>query len=307
MTKDLFNNENNEYTNFTIFQDEAGCKVSNFFYHGYLFVNNEFGKEILDKIIEAKKPNSINSEITFKDINKNDFRVRIVKKWLFLVDQWLKDGKIRFYVFGIDKNNIKNFWDNEWSFEKNLYLKSFGIGLNSSIGWFKADKKLNKPLRISHIYYEYGDYNDERKEKIGWLKSLSGYENSRHIYSNPKNQKMDNDKYCELSNLIQLTDILLGITKYSFIEENHIGRQECINDFIDIVERFNDSKTAYRENSSYYKKYALQFFPSKNNLTKKEFLENSLETFIKKGDFYCNRKTYRQKLCEEKNQRLFLL
>jgi hypothetical protein len=307
MTRDLFDNENNEYHNFTIFQDEAGCKDSNFFYHGYLFVNNEFGREILDEVINAKGLKSKDSEITFKEIYKSDYRVRIVKKWLDLVDNWLKEGKIRFYVFGVDKNNLKNFWDNNWNFEKNIYLRFFEIGLNSSIKWFGNDTNLNKPIKISHIYYEHGDYDDERKNKIKWLKNLSGYKNSRYIYSNPKNQKIDDEKFCDLSNLIQLTDILLGITKYSFIQinENHLGKKECIDGFIDVIERFNNNKSAYRINSSYYKKYALQFFPTKNNLTKDEYLSNDINTLLERGNFYCDRKTHRQISAEKVNLKLF--
>ncbi|MCK4520509.1 hypothetical protein KAT95_01405 [Candidatus Parcubacteria bacterium] len=304
--KDLFGNISSEYENFTLFQDEAGCKDSNFFYHGYLLVNNKFGRKILDDILKAKGKNSKDSEITFKQIRKDDYRVRIVVRWLKLADEWLQNGKIRFYVLGVNKNNLKNFWDNSWRFEKNVYLRFFEIGLNSLLGWFRNDPKLYRPLRVTHIFYEHGNYNDERKNKVRWLESLSGYKNSESVHSNPKKQRIENEKLYEMSNLIQFTDVLLGVTKYSFIKINdiHIGKQKCIDNFLDVIERFNNKK-AYNTKSRYYKRYALQFFPTKSNITKKEFLSNDIESVKKRGGFYSDRPTYRQQLELDKNLKLF--
>lgn len=305
--RDLFGNIISHQETFTLFQDEAGCKDTNFFYLGFLLVNNKFGREILNKIVEAKGEKSRESEITFKEIRKDDYRVRIATQWLQLADKWLQEAKIRFFVLGVNKNNLKNFWDNSWSFEKNIYLRFFEIGINSLIGWFSNDSRFNRKLKISHIFYEYGNYNDERKNKIKWMSRLSNCEICKPVYSNPKKQKTIDEKLAEFSNLLQLTDVLLGVTKYSFIRinENNVGKQKCVDKFIDIVERFNDEKKAYRKNSRYYKKYMLQFFPAKNDITKKEFLDNSWESIMKRGGFYCNRPTYRQQLVENKNLKLF--
>jgi hypothetical protein len=302
MEQDLFGNISKSFEEFTLFQDEAGCKESNFFYHGFLLVNNKYGKMILQEIINAKGEKSRDSEITFKEIRKEDYRVRIATKWLELADKWLREGKIRFYVLGINKSNLKNFWSNSWSFEKNVYLRFFEIGINGLTSWFSKDPKLIKPLKITHIFYEYGNYNDERKNKIKWLKSLEGYKHCEAIYSNPKKQRGKDNKLCDFSNLIQFTDILLGVTKYSFIPINneHIGKQKCIDKFVDIIERFNDKEKAYRTNSRYYKRYALQFFPTVSNITEKEFLSDKIEDIIKRGEFYCDRPTYRQQLTNEK-------
>jgi len=304
--KDLFGNVSSEYDNFTLFQDEAGCENSNFFYHGYLLVNNKFGRKILDDISEVRGKNSKDSEITFKEIKKNDYRVRIAIGWLKLADEWLRNGKIRFYVLGVNKNNLENFWDNSWRFEKNIYLRFFEIGLNSLLGWFKNDPRLYRQLQVTHIFYEYGNYNDERKNKIRWLESLSGYKNSEPLYSNPKKQRVENEKLYEMSNLIQFTDVLLGVTKYSFIKinERHVGKQKCIDKFVDIVERFNNKK-AYNIKSHYYKRYALQFFPTKSSITKEEFLSDDIENVRKRGGFYFDRPTYRQQLVRKQNLKLF--
>lgn len=302
----LFGNISNNYDDFTLFQDEAGCKESNFFYHGYLLVNNKFGREILDELSKIKGKNSKDSEITFKEIKKDDYRVPIATNWLKTADRWLQEGKIRFYILGVNKNNLKNFWQNSWRFEKNVYLKFFEIGLNSLLGWFKIDPKLYKQLRVTDIFYEHGNYDDERKDKIKWLESLSGYKHSESIHSNPKKQRAINEKLYPMSNLIQFTDVLLGVAKYSFIKINeaHIGKQKCIDNFIDIIERFNN-KSAYNPNSRYYKRYALQFFPIQSDITKKEFLGKDMESIRKRDGFYNNRPTYRQKVAQNQNLKLF--
>jgi hypothetical protein len=302
--EDLFGDITSDYDNFTLFQDEAGCE-SNFFYHGYLLVDNRFGRRILDDILSAKGEKSKYSDITFKEIKKDDYRVRIVTKWLELVDEWLKSGKIRFFVLGVDKNNLKNLWDNSWSFEKNIYLRFFEIGLNSLIGWFKNDPGLCKPIQISHIFYEHGNYDDERKNKIEWLESLQSCEIYEPVYSNPKIQLLKDKRLCEMSNLIQLTDVLLGITTHSFVKINdrHVGKQKCVEAFIDVVERFNN-KRAYNTKSRYYKRYALQFFPSQSSITKSEFLSCDVESVKKRGGFYFERPTYRQKIKLERNLKL---
>jgi len=304
--KDLFGNVSSAYESFTLFQDEAECKESNFFYHGFLLVKNQCGREILNEIIKAKGDKSKDSDISFKDIGKEDYKSRIAIKWLKFADSWLREGKIRFYVLGVNKNNLKNFWDNSWSFEKNIYLRFFEIGINSLLVWFNKDPGLQKPLKITHIFYEYGNYNDERKSKIRWLKNIGGYKKAEPIYSDPRKQKSKNPKLYEMSNLVQLTDILLGVTKYSFIKVNpkHTGRQQCIDCFINVIERFNNKNNAYRTNSSYYKRYALQFFPTESYINKEEFLSKKIEDIIKRGTFYCDRPTYRQQLEMEKQLKL---
>lgn len=304
--RDFFGNITSDFDNYTLFQDEAGCEDSNFFYHGYLLVDNRFGRDILNEIFRIKGPKSKDSEITFKEIRKEDYRVPIATKWLELADKLLQEGKIRFYVLGVNKNNLKDFWDNSWNFNKNLYLKSFEIGLNSLSRWFKNDPKLVKPIQISHIFYEYGPYSDERKGKIKWLESLTGYKNAEDVYSDPKIQLSKKPELREMSEFIQLTDILLGVTKYSFIKLNpsHTGKQKCVDFFIDIIERFN-SKNAYNTKSRYYKRFALGFFPTESNITKEEFLSEDFENIIKKGTFYNNRPTYRQQMVRDKNLTLF--
>jgi len=309
---DLFENAQNDYKNFTVFQDEAGCeKESEFFYHGFLFVDNEFGKQILNKLIEVKiNYNERYKDISFKEIKYIDNRAKIVLEWLYLVRDWLISGKIRFYALGINKNNLGNFWNNDWNFKKNIYLKFFEIGLKSSIGWFKNDKSLKKPLKISHLLYEFGNYNDERRDKIIWLEftSLWGILDTQKaipLFSNEKREIKKNKDFSEYSNLIQLTDVLLGVCKYSFVRINpkHNGRQKCIDSFIDVIEKFNNEKSAYNwRQNEFYKKYCFNFFP-RNKINMNNFLSKDF-VYLIKNTFYCDRKTFRYQQGEKMQKKL---
>jgi len=206
MADDLFSKNQKYYNEFTVFQDEAGCKVSNYFYHGFLFVDNRFGREILDSLINIKKDkNHRYTEIHFSDIkagcNKEyGYKTKIALEWLNLARKWLLNRKIKFYVLGINKNNLGNFWSNNWRYEKNIYLRFFELGLKASIRWFEMDKRLSKPLRVSHLFYEYGKYSDERKNKVIWLSKFNfstvlTKKNIRLIFSNEKIQQKQNSEF----------------------------------------------------------------------------------------------------------------
>ena len=279
--KDLFGCFQNEYQNFTVFQDEAGCKDSNFFYHGFLFIDNQFGKNILNKLIEIKKINKKRYiEISFKKIRagsnkKEGYKAKIALEWLNLARQWLISKKIRFYLLGINKNNLGNFWNNIWRYDKNIYLRFFKMGLKGSIKWFGNDKELIKPLFISHLFYEYGNYIDERRNIIKWLskdffRELLNHHNAQTIFSDEKKQELLDSRLSDFSNLAQLNDLLLGVCKYSFIKLNpkHKGRLECINNFSDIIERFNNKEKAFDIYSEFYKVFCINFFP-RNKINKR--------------------------------------
>ena len=311
---DLFFQDQRDYNEFTVFQDEAGCKVSNYFYHGFLFVDNRFGGEILNSLIDIKKgENQRYTEIHFANIkvscNKEyGYKTRIALKWLSLASDWLINGKMRFYILGINKNNLGNFWNNNWRYEKNIYLRFFELGLKASISWFRNDKKLVKPLKVSHLFYEHGKYNDDRKNKVIWLSkfnfgNLLTNQNILPIFSNEEKQQEQNSLLAKFSNLDQLTDLVLGVAKYSFININpkHIGKQECIDSFIDVIERFNNRKIAFNPNDRFYKNFCISFFP-KNKINKKDFLEKTTDYYIKAIDnFYPDRFTYRQQLAKDQN------
>lgn len=306
---DLFGKERGESREYTIFQDESWCEQSNFFYHGFLFVRNKTGREILDEIIKIKADNGRRwHDISFKDIKnaaantEEGKKTLIARKWLCLADAEMQKRNIKFYLFGVDRNNIKNFW--EGGFDKKIYLKFFEIGLRASVAWFMKDDREIENLKISHLYCEYGNYNDERVRKVKWIKDtdfrakysevLPNQENVSALYSNEQRSGLD------ISNLLQFTDILLGSCRCAFIKipDTKKGKQQCVDDFIDIVERFNNERSVYRRASRYFKNFCITFFPKKSDLTKKEFLEKSWEYFKQTG-FYFKRPTHRQSLSEK--------
>jgi len=315
--KNLFGKEQPKFRKYTVFQDEAGCRKSNFFYHGFLFVRNKTGRKILNEIIEIKEKNNRRwRDISFKDITgvtadtEEGKKTNIVRSWLNLARNEIQKGNLKFYLFGANKDNLKNFWE-KWSYEKSIYLRYFELGLKSSVRWFGKDKREIKTLMVSHLYYDRGDYEDERKEKASWLSYEFSKINLPEVLPNPRNiSPLDSDEKCsnnELSNLIQLADVLLGVCKYSFIKiaKSHIGKQQCVSDFLDIVQRFNNKKNAYRISSKYFKNFCLNFFPTKSDLTKEEFLEKELTYFQSAGEFYCDRPTWQEQLAKEKYLKLF--
>lgn len=305
--KDLFGQEIEEMS-YILFHDESDCKKSNFLYHGFLFAKNNSVREILDKLIEQKKNNSCEGrEIHFSKLNQHSRspygrKTKVALEWLNLGRKSLEDDKIKFYCFGVDKNNVKNFWLNPDNFEKNVYLRFFEIGLKSAIRWFNLDK-------ISLTLLDEGKHDAGRQIRIKWL-NQEFFENHLSHEIECTSIKLissnEQESRSQFSNLLQLNDIFIGTTRSCFVElgKNQKGQKECVDNFIDVVRRFNNSKSAYRKGSKYYKKFCIQFFPSRSNLTKDEFLSIDIGNLLKKGHFYCDRLTYNQQVTERKQLKL---
>jgi translation initiation factor 2 beta subunit (eIF-2beta)/eIF-5 len=226
----------------------------------------------------------------------------VALEWLNFSRECLEKDDIKFYCFGVNKNNVKNFWANPNDYEKNVYLRFFEVGLKSAIRWFNLEK-------ITYSFLDNGRCDEDRQERVRWLNF--DFFNSKLFHEiDPNNIKLldsdENKSKSEFSNFIQLSDVLLGVVRSSFcrLGINQKGQKECVENFIDIIERFNDKKKAYNNCSRYWKKFCIQFFPSPNNLTKEEFLSDKIEDLLKRGNFYCDRKTYRQQIAEEKNLKL---
>lgn len=314
--KNLFNQKGDRYSNYVIFQDEAGCGKTDFYYHGFLFVRNEsnIGTEILNNLIEIKQEeNRRMRDISFKEIdnkaadNPQGRKTNIVLKWMDISRQAFFNNHIKFYCFGVNKSNLSNFWSD---YDKGVYLKSFEIGLKSAIGWFGAEKNIG-PINITHFIYEKGPHNIDREDKVKWM----NYEFAQDEFQNNKlpNQNkvlglFSDEKHSNkrISNFLQLTDILLGICKYSFIKNPGEGREQCIDrSFGGVVKDFTYNEKIYHTNHNYYKKLGIGFFPKNSGLTEDEFLQQDLEYFKKSRDsFYNFRKTGDVKLGEEKQIKL---
>lgn len=308
--EDLFGSEIDQTSKYVLFHDESDCKKTNFLYHGFLFIRNKNGREILEKIKEIKNSHiKEKKEIHFERLNQHSgspygAKTKVALEWLDNTKGWLGKGSVLFYCFGVDKNNLKNFWTKPNSYEKNVYLRFFEMGMKAAIRWFNLDN-------ITHTFLDSGKYDKDRQKRVCWLNS--NFFNSRLSHEvSPKNTRpLDSDENksnSEFSNFIQLCDVLLGVVRSSFCElsDNQKGQKECVDNFIDVIERFNNKRKAYNNHSRYWKKFCIQFFPSSNNLTKKEFLSGDIDTIIKKGKlFYCDRKTYRGKIAEKSQTKLF--
>ncbi|MFW6027060.1 MAG: hypothetical protein ACOCRX_12055 [Candidatus Woesearchaeota archaeon] len=317
--KDLFGNKNDLKNNYICFHDESKCEKSNYLYHGFLFVRSSSTEQILKTLIDIKETYyKREKEIHFtkfrnRSTAKYGQKTKVGKEWLKKAKEWLVDAKIRFYLFGINTNNIKDFWENKNSYEHNIYVRFFEIGLKSAIGWFsKFDNKYNKKFYIEHLYFDpNSEFNQERKEKVRWLSYELKNEKSFSNLNKYNVQKLDSDEKVsenKLSNLIQLTDVMLGVNRVAFVKisRSAAGQKECLEEFIDIIGHFTDSKKAYNPKADYYKKYAIQFFPTKDlGLTKEELKNKGINYHMKRGKFYIDRDTYKQKLKTEKQTSLF--
>ncbi len=307
--KDLFGSEIEQTSKWILFHDESDCIKSNFLYHGFLFVKNKTSREILDKLKDIKKNHGKEKrEIHFKELSAHSqspvgTKTKIALEWLNFARECIEKDKIKFYCFGVNKNNLKNFWNNQNDYEKNVYLRFFEIGLKAAIRWFNFDK-------ITQSFLDNGRHDEDRKTRISRLNLNFFYSKLSHKIDSRNIKLLSSDEdesRSELSNFIQLTDVLVGVIRSSFCElgDNQKGQKECVDNFIDIIERFNDKRKAYNKCSRYWKKFCIQFFPSQNNLTKEEFLSGDINSIMKRGNFYCDRKTYNQQLVENKNSKLF--
>ncbi|MEO0128515.1 MAG: DUF3800 domain-containing protein [candidate division WOR-3 bacterium] len=304
---DLLGEKTIDRTFYILFHDESICNASKFLYHGFLFVKEAEATNI-GKLLEQVKreQNKETSEIHFNELkNKSNSqygaKTRIAIDWLNKSKQWLESNYIKFYCFGVNKNNVKNFWTNPNSYDKNVYLRFFEIGLKSAIRWFNIEQ-------ISWCYLDKGTYDKERRKRIKWLNDY--FRTSRPRYNiNADNVILldsdENKSKSELSNLIQLCDVILGTIRLSFVKTSSEAQSECVKNFIDIIEMFNCESKAYDcKNNIYYKKFCISFFPTKSDLTKESFLKGGIEAFRKRGQFYCDRLTFRQQLAQKQNLKL---
>lgn len=166
--QNLFKEEVDQTSKYTLFHDESDCEKSCFLYHGFLFVQNKTEREVLDKLKDIKKShNREEREIHFHELNQHSksphgAKTKVALDWLKSSKKFLEEGKIKFYSFGVNKNNLNNFWTNPDDYEKNVYLRFFEIGLKSAIRWFDSDK-------ITHTFLDNGRHDAERQKRICWL------------------------------------------------------------------------------------------------------------------------------------------
>lgn len=314
---DIFGGPSSNVAKYALFHDESFCEIDKFLYHGYLLVKISEGRRILKDLLGIKERYyDSNKEIHYNEIRnrsnrKHGEKAKVAVNWLERAKKWLSLGQIKFYLLGINKNNLKNFWDNEKSYEFNVYTRFFEIGLKSTVRWFaEGDIKRGKELWVTHLYFDPRDRysNLGRKEKTIMVSSLLKTERKAGAIKTDEISLLDSDSRISgssISNYIQLVDVLCGVCRTSFVRiaKSSAGQQECVDEFIDVVEQFNCSEKAYITNATYYKKFAMQFFPTESDLTFQEFTSRGFVP--RKSNFYCDRPTFRQAEELKKQQSLF--
>lgn len=314
MNLNVFGEVNPSITEYVVFHDESECHRSKYYYHGFLLVKQSELKSTLDELLKIKIDNyELEKEIHFSDIrgdanSENGEKAKVATLWLQKCKEWLFDNKIKFYLLGVNKNNLKNFWKNKMSYDLNTYVRFFEIGLYGAVRWFAEGEKhrIMKELCITQLYFDPKDRVSDQKRMAKTLKlsRILREANKIGIIKGDRALPLDSDSKISglnISNFIQLADVLIGVCRVSFVKISKRGQQECLNEFIKVIEGFNCSAKAYRRNAPYYKKFALSFFPKRNNLTRKEFLRKGTE----RNNFYCDRPTYREEKDLKKQQCLF--
>lgn len=173
MDNNLFGDHIELHDQYVLYQDESGCKATKFFFIGFLLVRKKVNDKILGELIQTKQDrNKLGRDIHFNQLNQasnsmHGQKTQIAIEWIKRSKELLQDGHIRFYLFGIDKNNLKNFWINLRSFEENLYLRFFEIGLKGSLRWFSKDN--SKPIHIVETILSKGDFEIKREQRVKWL------------------------------------------------------------------------------------------------------------------------------------------
>lgn len=253
MNNNLFGDPTELHDQYILYQDESACNVTKYFYIGFLFVRKKVNDNILIELIQTKQDrNRLGRDIHFNQLNqastsKHGQKTQIAIEWIKKAKELLHDGHLRFYFFGIDKNNLKNFWINSRSFEKNIYLRFFEIGLKGSLRWFS--KGNSKPIHIVETILSKGDFEIERKQRLKWLSQGFFQERFAELIDLESIKSLSSKEAISGSDksiFLQLTDVLLGVCRSSFINlgKNQKGQQECTNQFIDVVERFNNKRTS---------------------------------------------------------------
>lgn len=274
--------------NYSIYHDESECEQSHFLYHGYLYIHNDYKHEIIHELSEIRDKVWKNKRVHFKDFKSDSTKWKLWKQWISYTLDLIKNKKALFYFFGIDKNNLWNFWDNERAFEQNIYERFFEIWLNWSLWWFWTNPSHGESLKITNIYYELWDYNEWREKRV-----------KNSFFKNYYNAKVNLDNsplwlhWCHIQSWdnnsiwLQLVDLLLWSCRVAYYKNKKQANLDCAESMKWIIEKYINSP--FNHNSSIYKKFAISFFPTKNNLSKQDFLNNTLTS--DRWDFYTDRKT----------------
>lgn len=281
-----------------IFHDESICEQDNFLYHGFLFVRSDWGKkEVKGSLLQpfCNKRIACNKIIHFNELRGLGLEKSMVAiEWLKKSLCWLSDEKVKFYCFGVNLNNVNYSIFGNNSHEK-IYKRFYEIGLRAALGWFGITGE-----DVSHVYYDQGKQDIDRYNKS---LRVCGYD----TVVSPLYNGCDKSYSC-LSKFLQLTDIILGTLRKSFVSigVSKTAQKKCVDLMYEIVDHFSKESESYNINHQFYKKFCFSFFPRSRSLTAEEFFNRDINYYIKTAKaFYCERDTYIRKKAKEKQMKLF--
>jgi len=288
-----------------IFHDESECSKERFLYHGFLFVKQQSGRAILERL---RKPDPTSPDNYAKRIHFQELtglvgdRAKAAVRWVELArDEWLPRGSLLFYCLGVDLANINYRLYQESGRlgvglpkkKDRVYRRFYEIGLRAALAWFAIPSE-----QVTYLYYDQGKQDIDRFNKS--IHVCGSDTRVEPLHSDCKVSGKDLSKY------LQLGDVLLGTVRKAFAGATQRAQATCVDRLNDVMEELADPRRAYNTHGLYYKRLCLNFFPRHNRMMPEEFFARDFEYHRKASDlFYCDRKTHRQREALKAQTHLF--
>jgi hypothetical protein len=239
-----------------------------------------------------------NTEIHFNELDKQNARFRIAKRWINYV---IRKGVFRedfyFNIIGINLTNLnlKLFGERSSKRDCNIYSRFFRSTFSGALNYlFKSFKK----IVIKRIFHDIGPQQEH--DYFPWHMMTKLDQNLENIkFKNPNIKFIDSDhrrSNLDESQYIQLIDLILGATLLNLHKQSKQNEQrEVALIFKPSLKTLLSRKKINGEyygygkyyNSKYYRKCSISFFPKKQ--IKKEKLERNDISLEKDDNFYFNR------------------
>lgn len=291
-----------------IFADERKKVDNRWDYIAILIIPADKISEALEILNEHRREIRYNGEVKFANVNKKakGEKFELAKRWLeeIILDGQMRRGIFYFNILGIDRYNLNFEFFGNGNTPKgkypNIYNRFFRTTFLSGVKSFfhEYDKIL-----VKNIFHD-SEGNLEQHEYFSWHliwkveqeEDKISFENDEIIFINSDLRKEKKYKYEEISNFIQLTDVIVGAVSYclDYSNPNNKGQKQLAELILPLVDRLVNSPSNKNSRFGYFNKYRLAFFP-------KQVLR---ETNIKlDGEMYTRRKI---KLKEKKSDQLSL-
>ena len=252
--------------------------------------------EVFNLLMQKRKQSKWHKEIHFVDLRMTTTSNDLATRWIDVFSTALYE-KIYFYFLGINYQNLeKRVWENKSTRDFKIYNRFFQIGLYGCLKWFFLNPKIGyQVVTIDNIFSDAKPrstndrFHSQSIEEIEFTTSSK----QEHINFNCRTiTEINSDhekepRYPKASHFIQFVDIVSGSLSQIFdFTSVHEGKCLCAKklfsyDLPSEVLRYDDQH--FR--SSYYKKFAVSFFPkrklSKENILSEGYRENLFYTYRK--------------------------